>query len=167
MSFLFAILWTMTNYHVQVVHLFAPRYSTGDVRGSPRAAYGLLFRTALLFFVVFVRVLLVYLTPTSVVSVRYLMDNGKLQRSSCTPVRTPLLLLLVRDQTMEFDIVDQHILRMQCFSYDFLASDAFVGGAQCSLLPAFKRGELGTWTYLSEPCRKCSVLKRCCCGSRR
>ncbi|CAN0447276.1 unnamed protein product, partial [Ascophyllum nodosum] len=51
--------------------------------------------------------------------------------------------------TMEFDIVDQHILRMQCFSYDFLASDAFVGGAQCSLLPAFKRGTMDTWVQLT------------------
>lgn len=41
---------------------------------------------------------------------------------------------------MEIDIVDQYSLGVECFNHDLLESDELIGAAQCSLLPAFKRG---------------------------
>lgn len=43
---------------------------------------------------------------------------------------------------MEIDIVDQYTLWVECFNHDLLQNDELIGSAQCSLLPAFKRGEL-------------------------
>lgn len=45
-------------------------------------------------------------------------------------------------QTMKFDIVDQYNLRVECFNHDLLEGDTMIGTAECSLLPAFKRGKL-------------------------
>lgn len=42
---------------------------------------------------------------------------------------------------MEIDIVDQYSLTVECFNHDLMESDELVGTAQCSLLPAFKRGQ--------------------------
>lgn len=46
-----------------------------------------------------------------------------------------------RMQTMKFDIVDQYMLWVECINHDMMETDEVVGVAQCSLLPAFKRGQ--------------------------
>lgn len=59
---------------------------------------------------------------------------------ACLTLCKDAYLLYFFSQTMEIDIVDQYNLWVECFNHDLLESDELIGAAQCSLLPAFKRG---------------------------